>query len=1009
MNTQAYISLAVVIAYIPLAFILISNRPWNRQQKLFAMMLVPTFLWGLSNVIFRSSFFVQEKLLVLRFVLCFFVWTAVQFHYFLTSFYQPRGSRPLFAYALLALVTTITFLGYFAKGVSFINGIPIPNYDIALIPVAIALCILFALDFYFLYRKFQNLADPIKRNQILYLLASIILMTFFSAISATTTGKIYPLAHLGAVVNAGILTYAVLRHRLLDMQIVFRRGLVWIGLIATGISIYALLFLLIHRLIDTEPDLRVLVLTALAGTTVAIGIYLLQGSFLKGAERFFRKERYEYHQKLHTFLKNRLSSIFSLTELGEELLPLLAGVLNCKHAYLLLPRPGNGDFAVEIGTSQQGSSQLLLTIRKESPILQWLKRENCYLSKENLDIYAEFRGLWDEERKALEALDIQLLFPVMSRGNLVAILAMDRKQTGKYSVEDINLAESIASQVATSLEKEYLQEQLRRREQELSLINRLTSVITSSLNIREVYDAFINELNQVVDVDWAGIGLIEGDELCFEALSTKVGSAWQPGQRIPLAGTGVQWVASHKRACVEPDLSKNRRFWTGEHHLKQGIHSIIYLPLVTKNEAIGGLIIGSQRPNAYNPEQVRLLERLASQIAVPIENSRLYAKAEQRARVDELTNLFNRRHFDEHLKQEIERHSRYSGMLSLILLDLDFFKAYNDKHGHMNGDKVLARIGQTISKSIRSTDLAFRYGGDEFAILLPQSPSNDAFIVAERIRARIAHEMQTEQPKITASLGLASWPSDGITPDEILTAADRALYYAKQTGGNRTCMASRILPSLTEATATGAVSEKEALSIIYALAAAIEAKDQYTYGHSKKVCSYAVALAEALGLPPERVAIISTAALLHDIGKIGIPDEVLNKVDKLDAESWELIQSHPKLSATIVGHVLSLVSCLPAILHHHERWDGTGYPSGLKGEAIPIEARILAIADAFDAMSSARPYRGALCYKKVLAELKRCAGTQFDPKLVEAFLPIALATTPAELIIGEDTGNPEGG
>ena len=214
-----------------------------------------------------------------------------------------------------------------------------------------------------------------------------------------------------------------------------------------------------------------------------------------------------------------------------------------------------------------------------------------------------------------------------------------------------------------------------------------------------------------------------------------------------------------------------------------------------------------------------------------------------------------------------------------------------------------------------------------------------------------------------------------------------------------------MLPSLTETAETGTATEKEALSIIYALAATIEARDQYTYGHSRKVSSYAVALAEAIDLPPEKVAVISTAALLHDIGKIGIPDEVLNKVGKLEADEWELIRGHPKLSATIVGHVLSLVSCLPAILHHHERWDGTGYPSGLKGEAIPIEARILAVADAFDAMTSLRPYRGALSYKEAVGELKRCSGTQFDPKLVEAFLPIALSTAPEELGVAEGYGS----
>jgi HD-GYP domain-containing protein (c-di-GMP phosphodiesterase class II) len=192
------------------------------------------------------------------------------------------------------------------------------------------------------------------------------------------------------------------------------------------------------------------------------------------------------------------------------------------------------------------------------------------------------------------------------------------------------------------------------------------------------------------------------------------------------------------------------------------------------------------------------------------------------------------------------------------------------------------------------------------------------------------------------------------------------------------------------------------MSTIHALAATIEARDPYIYGHSRKVSRYAVALAEAAGLPVEKVSVINTAAMLHDIGKIGVPDEVLNKTGKLDNESWKLIQAHPALSTTIVGHVASLVASLPAILHHHERWDGLGYPDGLKGSQIPVEARVLAIADAFDAMTSNRPYRSKLSYKKVMQELKQCSGTQFDPELIETFLPIALSVAPEDIGVQEN-------
>jgi diguanylate cyclase (GGDEF)-like protein len=418
---------------------------------------------------------------------------------------------------------------------------------------------------------------------------------------------------------------------------------------------------------------------------------------------------------------------------------------------------------------------------------------------------------------------------------------------------------------------------------------------------------------------------------------------------------------------------------------------MVYLPLLVKGEAIGSLVIGSCHLNAYSPEQVNLLEGLVSQIAVSVDNSRLYFKAEQRARIDELTGLFNRRHFDESLRREIDRHARHGGMMSLAFIDLDLFKEFNDKEGHPAGDKVLARIGRIIEKSFRSVDMAFRYGGDEFAVVLPQSDSSSAFVVAERVRTQLSRDMKEENTGITASIGHACWPGDGVTADDIVTAADRALYYAKRTGGNRTSVVSKMLPQSIEEKLPGPKAEKEALSVIYALASTIEARDEYTYGHSRDVSRYAVLLGEALGFPSEKVAAVSTAALLHDIGKIGIPDEVLNKPGQLDGEEWELIRSHPKLSATIVGHVPSLTPCLAAILHHHERWDGLGYPSGLQGEAIPLEARVLSIADAFEAMTSPRPYRERMATSDALEELRRSANSEFDPRLIDIFIQIVSA------------------
>jgi HD-GYP domain-containing protein (c-di-GMP phosphodiesterase class II) len=315
------------------------------------------------------------------------------------------------------------------------------------------------------------------------------------------------------------------------------------------------------------------------------------------------------------------------------------------------------------------------------------------------------------------------------------------------------------------------------------------------------------------------------------------------------------------------------------------------------------------------------------------------------------------------------------------------------------GDALLRQMGSALKKTLRNIDLAFRYGGDEFAVVMPHTEADDALAAIERVRNSLMGNIELDHMVFTLSVGLASWPNDGLTPDELINAADQALYHAKRTGGDRTCLVSQMLPSVSKPLELTSAVEKETLNTIYALASTIEARDPYTYGHSRKVRAYAVSLAEALELPADKVAVVSHAALLHDIGKIGILDGILNKAGRLDDQEMELIKTHPNLSRTIVGHIPSLTPCLPAILHHHERWDGNGYPSGLAGEAIPIEARILTIADTFDAMTSLRPYRSPLSPDEAIEELKRCAGSQFDPELIEVFLPIALASVHEEMAV----------
>jgi diguanylate cyclase (GGDEF)-like protein len=467
----------------------------------------------------------------------------------------------------------------------------------------------------------------------------------------------------------------------------------------------------------------------------------------------------------------------------------------------------------------------------------------------------------------------------------------------------------------------------------------------------------------------------EGDEFRFNADNPI--ASWMVKENTPI---GVEHLDSI------PEL---KGLWEAEREQLTSSNIGLLCPIRSRDRLVGILALGKKKSGAlYSHEDLELVMSIASQASILIENAQLYAQANIRADTDGLTGLYNHRHFHKCLEQEIARGTRFGSIYSLIMLDVDLFKAYNDTYGHLAGDQVLRKIGECIVDSIRTVDTAFRYGGEEFTVILPESHLDDAYKVAERIRQIIESKMSSSAMPITVSLGVATWPSDGLMREEVIACADAALYRAKQTGRNRTCLSSDILKPEVLVAGAELETRPKALSIIYALAATVDAKDHRTYGHSKKVSDYAVVLAQAVGLPPERISTIRAAGLLHDIGKIAIPDFILNKEGSLTEDEWEPVKAHPRLGVEILRHVIDLVNCLPAILHHHEHYNGKGYPSGLKGDSIPLEARILSITDAYDAITSPRPYHKQLPPQQALDELRHYAGIQFDPELVDIFCKI---------------------
>jgi diguanylate cyclase (GGDEF)-like protein len=356
-------------------------------------------------------------------------------------------------------------------------------------------------------------------------------------------------------------------------------------------------------------------------------------------------------------------------------------------------------------------------------------------------------------------------------------------------------------------------------------------------------------------------------------------------------------------------------------------------------------------------------------------------RAMRLALTDPLTGLGNHRHFHERLQRELLNAEEQARPLTLCLVDIDDFKRINDRFGHPSGDRVLSQIATRL----RQGGEAFRLGGDEFALLLADHDESTALTAAESIVERISTVDFDHIGQVTVSAGLATFPVQGHGRDELIRLADSAMYWAKEHGKNRVRVYRPDIVELAELKRLAAGPDKAArYRAAASLAKAVDARDTYTGDHSERVTELAARVAVRVGLDAEQVELTRLAAKLHDLGKLAIPEELLQKPGTLTDSERLVLERHPQIGFRMLDS-LGVDPIAHLVLHHHERWDGAGYPDGLSGEQIPLGSRIIFVTDAYDAMTSDRLYRPKRSSRAALAELERCAGSQFDPGIVAAF------------------------
>jgi diguanylate cyclase (GGDEF)-like protein len=369
---------------------------------------------------------------------------------------------------------------------------------------------------------------------------------------------------------------------------------------------------------------------------------------------------------------------------------------------------------------------------------------------------------------------------------------------------------------------------------------------------------------------------------------------------------------------------------------------------------------------------------------------------------DPLTGLFSHRYFHDQLSVEIDRAVRYGEELAVVIFDVDDFGEFNARFGHLAGDRLLAGVGERLGSLVVGDAVAARLGGDEFGILLPSYDARAAAIFTQHVLDVIGVECGLEPGELSASAGVAAYPEHGDDAAQLVHLADGALFHAKENGKGRVVVYEQSRVSdLSAHERIERLERQSRIAAVRALAAAVDARDSDTRFHAQRVAALVVRLARHMNLPAERIGLLELAAVVHDVGKIAIPDSVLKKPGSLAAVEWDDIRSHPEQGQRILAST-GLPELVPGVRSHHERWDGSGYPDGLAGTEIPFEARILAVCDAFEAMTADRAYRPAMSLAAARAEIAAGAGSQFDARLTDELLCMLDAESTASPEVGAE-------
>ncbi|MDA0168603.1 diguanylate cyclase [Solirubrobacter taibaiensis] len=565
-----------------------------------------------------------------------------------------------------------------------------------------------------------------------------------------------------------------------------------------------------------------------------------------------------------------------------------------------------------------------------------------------------------------------LFVPVAWRGSVRKVLFVGWSTRRDLPPDEIELAQLLTDQAAAGYARLEADERRAAGSLQDRAVVRAARALGRSLDLQEILEALVEEAALALDADMAGVYLVDQEH---------GGAVATAGYNVPESWVGVhiepgQGAAGRVLASGQAFISTDYQLLSAklEHAVGGDLLAAMSVPISWDDELRGALSVAWTTRRHVHDEDLRTLEAIAGLATVSCRNAEAFEHVQHIARTDALTGVLNHGAMQLRIREEIARARRDGHPLGAVILDLDDFKGVNDTHGHAAGDELLRKVARALQGELRPYDQVARYGGDEFVLLLPGSDEAVTAAVAERCRDAIGGK---------CSIGVAAW-HDGLDADGLLEQADRALMLAKRTGKGRVAVAN---PEVERELAL-LQSRSGSPAAVQALAAAIEERDHYTQDHTQELVRLARGVSMMLGLDALHVERIAHAALLHDVGKLAIPEEVLEKDGPLTREEWEVMSEHPIVGERILARTKELAALAPIVRHEHEHWNGTGYPDGLERTRIPVGSRVILACHAWVAMTTERPYRPALTPAQAVHELRAGAGNKYDPDVIDALLDL---------------------